>query len=206
MLAVAHHYDDLVTSAGGTYRARVYGRAQEDGMWGAWLVFFPIGGGRVISTERETTQSTFPDLTYWASGLTHTYLQAALERALVLQPEAELAGDLLELERMEASASARAETLAAAASGAETEARLAATARERTEERLLETVADRAEDEAQVHELAAATARAEAQVAKRALHARDEAPSPRRGPASTTTKKKTTTTTKSTSSKSAKKK
>jgi hypothetical protein len=196
MFAVAHHYDYLATSADGTYRARVYGRAQDDGMWGGWLVFFPVGGGRVIATERETTQSTFADLSYWASGLTPAYLDAALERALALQPEAELAGDLLELERLEASASARAEALEAAASAAETDARLAAAARERTEERLLDAVADRADDEARVHELAAATARAEGQLARRPLHSRDAAPSSGKGAASK----------KSTSSKSAKKK
>jgi hypothetical protein len=203
MLAVAHHYDELVTSSAGTYRARVYGRAQEDGMWGGWLVFFPVGGGRVIATDRETTQSRFPDLSYWASGLTHGYLEGALERALALQPEAQLAGDLLELERIEATASARAEALDAAAVAARADARLAEAARERTEERLLETVADRAEDEAKAHELAATTARAEAQVAKRALHARDATPS---SPTRAASKKKTSTSSKNVNRNSRKKK
>jgi hypothetical protein len=177
MLAVAHHYDDLVTSPAGTYRARVYGRAQEDGRWGAWLVFFPVLGGQVIATDRETTQSTFPDLSYWASGLTHAYLEGALERALALQPEAQLARDLLELERLEALASSRAEALDAAAVAAEADARLAEAARERTEERLLETVADSAADEATAHELAADAARAEAQAAEEELRARKGTPS-----------------------------
>jgi hypothetical protein len=177
MLAVAHHYDELVTSAPGTYRARVYGRAQADGRWGAWLVFFPVAGGRVIATDRETTQSTFPDLSYWASGLTHAYLEGALERALALQPEAQLARDLLELERLEALASSRAEALEEAASAAEADARLAEAARERTEERLLETVADSAAVEATTHELAAEAARAEAEAAEEELRARKGTPS-----------------------------
>jgi hypothetical protein len=177
MLAVAHHYDELVTSSAGVYRARVYGRAQADGRWGGWLVFFPVAGGRVIATDRETTQSAFADLSYWASGLTHTYLEGALERALALQPEAQLARDLLELERIEAVASSRAEALAEAAAAAEAAARLAEAARERTEERLLETVADRAEDEAKAHELAAEAARGEAKVAEGELRARKAMPS-----------------------------
>jgi hypothetical protein len=197
MLAVAHHYEPLLITAVGTYRARVYGRAQDDGMWGGWIVFFPVGGGRVISTERQTTQSTFADLSYWASGLTPAYLDAALERALALQPEAELAGDLLELERLEASASTRAETLKAAASAAETDARLAEAARERTEERLLETVADSAADEATAHELAASAARAQAQAAEQVLRERKgpssspaRAGSKKQGTASKSRKKK----------------
>src|SRR5690606_39119818 len=90
LLALARHYDEPVASASGVYRARVYGRVLEDGRWGGWLVFFPAGGGRVAATDRETSQSGFADLAYWASGLTHAYLEGALERALALQPEAEL--------------------------------------------------------------------------------------------------------------------
>lgn len=177
MLAVAHHYDEPVASGGVTYRARVYGGAATDGRWGAWIVFFPVGGGRVIATDRETTQSSIADLGYWASGLTHTYLQGALDRALALQPEEQIARELERLERMEASADARAETLEAAASAARTESRLVEAARERTEERLLETVAEEAEAEAQTHEVAAELSRREAEAADRALRARKGTPS-----------------------------
>lgn len=173
MLALAHHYDELVTSPDARlYRARVYGELQDDGMWGGWLVFFPVGGGRVIATDRETTQSSLAALGYWASGLTHLYLHGALERALTLQPEALLATELERLERIEASAALRADTLETAASAARAESRLAEVARERTEERLLDTVADEFRAEAEAHELAAARARAEAQSAERALRTR----------------------------------
>ena len=172
MLALAHHYDELVTSAKGTYRARVYGAAQDDGMWGGWLVFFPVGNGPVISTDRETTQSSLADLGYWASGLTHLYLHGALERALALQPDAQLAAELERLERIEASAESRAETLEAAASVARAESRLAEAAREKTEDRLLGAIADTAKADAKAHERAAAASRAEAKAAATARRAR----------------------------------
>jgi hypothetical protein len=162
MLALAHHYDELLTSAAGTYRARVYGEAQADGMWGGWLVFFPVGGGRVIATDRETTQSSLADLSYWASGLTHLYLHGALERALQLQPEATLARELDRLESLEVSAEARAETLESAAAAARAEARLSKVERERTAERILGTIAETAETDAELHERAAAASRREA--------------------------------------------
>ena len=172
MLAIAHHYDEHVASSQGTYRARVYGKRLDDGMWGGWLVFFPTAGGRVIATGRETTQSSFAAVTYWASGLTHLYLHGALERALALQPEAQLSRDLERIESLEESAEAQAETLEAAASLARAESRLAEVARQRTEQRFLQSVADGAALDAEVHTRAAARARATAVAADRALHGR----------------------------------
>lgn len=172
MLALAHHYDELLTSVPGTYRVRVYGQPQEDGRWGGWIVFFPIGGGRVIATARETTQSSLAHLSHWASGLTHLYLHGALDRALSLQPEAELARELEQLERIDAHAAARADVLEREAAVARAESELAETARERAEEQLLETIASEARTDAMAHAHAAATSRAEAQAAERALRAR----------------------------------
>jgi len=172
MLALAHHYDELLTSTAGRYRARVYGQAMEDGMWGGWIVFFPVGGGRVIATDRETTQSNLDQLAYWASGLTHTYLHGALDRALTLQPEATLSRELDRLERLESAAATRAVTLEGAAEVARAEAELAHEARELTEERFLNTVAEEAEADAVVHEQAADAARRTAQAADGALRAR----------------------------------
>jgi hypothetical protein len=172
MLSLAHHYDELLTSPAGIYRARVFGQVQADGRWGGWLVFFPAGGGRVIATDRETTQSSLADLSYWASGLTHQYLYGALERALSLQPEATLAKELDRLEQLEASAEARAETLETAAAVARAESRLAEAERELTKERLLGTIAETAKTEAELHERAAAQSRREAEAADRALRGR----------------------------------
>jgi hypothetical protein len=172
VLALAHHYDEPVASGGVTYRARVYSAAQDDGMWSGCIVFFPVAGGRVIATERETTQSSLAQLGYWASGLTHNYLHGALERAISLQPEEQLARDLDQLERIEAAAARRAETLDAAAAAARTESLMAERARERTEDRFLASVANGAELNAQAHEAAAELSRKQARTAEGALRAR----------------------------------
>jgi hypothetical protein len=172
MLALAHHYDELLTSRAGSYRARVYGQPQKDGLWAGWIVFFPMGGGQAIATDRETTQSSLADLSYWASGLTHLYLHGALDRALALQPAAELARELAHLDRIEARATARAEALEEEASVARAEAELAETVLERTEEELFETLGNEARKDAAAHEHAATKSRAAAREADRALRAR----------------------------------
>jgi hypothetical protein len=58
----------------------VYGSQRRDGTWIGWLEFSnPLAGK--LRTDRETTQSKFEDLTYWASGLEPVYLDGALKRA-----------------------------------------------------------------------------------------------------------------------------
>jgi hypothetical protein len=180
VLILTHRYGEPLITSTGNYRARVYGRPRSDGRWEGWLVFFPVAGGRVIATDRETTQSSRADLEYWASGLTDVYLEGALERALALQPEAQLAKELAELERLEATAEARAETLELEAAAARAEARAAEAASARTEERLLETIADTADAEAEAHEKAAAAARGAARAAEQALHPGKPRPSSRK--------------------------
>ena len=175
MLALAHHYDEPVASATGLYLARVYAGTIGSSRWGGWIVFFPVGGGPVISTDRETTQSTMAALSTWAAGLTDTYLEGALQRALALQPDAELARELERLERLdleEASAEARAESLEAAAAAARATSQLVESERARVEERVLATAAETADREARVHEEAAAVARTAALAADQALRAR----------------------------------
>jgi hypothetical protein len=169
MLDLAHHYEELLTSPTGTYRARVYGEQLDNGRWAGWLVFVPIGGGRLIATERETTQSSLADLAHWGAGLSEVFLQGALERALALQPEAELARELERLEKLEVAAEIRADALERAAAAARVQSRVTEAARARTEERLLETIADNAELEAEAHEQAAAVSRSTADAAERAL-------------------------------------
>ena len=165
MLALAHHYDEpVVGSDGVTYRARVYGGADTSGQWGGWIVFFPTGEGRVISTAQETSQSSLADLGYWASGLTHVYLIGALSRALALEPEVALQRELTRLERLETAAR-----------------------RAGTEDRLLASVADAAETEAELHEAAARVSRTTAKAADRALRAPTKRPPARK---STGAKKK----------------
>jgi hypothetical protein len=66
---------------GSTYTARVRGDTDTTEHWQGWLEFLPRDGGPALQTGRETTQSTREHLRYWASGLSPTYLEAALRRA-----------------------------------------------------------------------------------------------------------------------------
>ena len=84
--------DRLAGSDGATYGARVCGRPTADGRWEGWIEFTPStetsgatetgGAARALRTSRETLQPTRRDLVYWATGLTHTFLDGALARAL----------------------------------------------------------------------------------------------------------------------------
>lgn len=53
-----------------------------DGLWEAWIEFYPRDGGEPARTRRETEQLTRGDLRFWAAGITRTYLAQALVRAI----------------------------------------------------------------------------------------------------------------------------
>ena len=53
-----------------------------DNVWEGWIEFVAVDDGHVVRTSRETTQPNRTDLAYWATGLTPTYLDGALTRAL----------------------------------------------------------------------------------------------------------------------------
>lgn len=53
-----------------------------NGLWEAWIEFYPRDGGEPSRTARETEQLTRGDLRFWAAGLTRVYLASALMRAL----------------------------------------------------------------------------------------------------------------------------
>jgi len=63
------------------YRVQVAGRAVGN-IWEGWLEFAEQGGTDVRHTPRETTQPDRAALDYWATGLSGTYLEGALARAL----------------------------------------------------------------------------------------------------------------------------
>ena len=67
------------------YRARACGGEARDGTnrWQGWIEFLPQGEGSPVRTARETTQPDRTCTVYWSMGLTHVYLEGALERALV---------------------------------------------------------------------------------------------------------------------------
>jgi hypothetical protein len=97
MFELLRGYEPVADAVGTFYRPRVYSRVESDGRWSGWLVFFPVPPGRVISSGRETTQPTFDALVRWATTLSSVYLEGALQRALALEPEAELVDDLAQL-------------------------------------------------------------------------------------------------------------
>lgn len=177
----------LMEIEGRWYRPRAYATAQPDGMFGGWLVFFPVAGGIAISSGRETTQSTFEALVVWATGLTNVYLEGAAARALRIaqQPPvlAQLAAAeyeaLEDAERFEAAArieqvAAHVDEAAAARARAEAER-----IRERlaTESALAATEDAAATLEAEAYEEAAREARAVASDAARRSSRKAEAES-----------------------------
>ena len=61
--------------------ARVCGRVAADSLWEGWIEFEPQGDGITLRTPAETKQPNRADLEYWATGLTVSYLEGALDRA-----------------------------------------------------------------------------------------------------------------------------
>ena len=109
-------FDSLVAAPDGDlYSALVYATERSDHGWDAWLVFLPVTGGRALPTDRESTQPNLPAVTYWATGLSHVYLEGALMRALALTPEATLQRRAISKAREEALAREEAETYERAA-------------------------------------------------------------------------------------------
>lgn len=74
------------SATGDLYYARALGRVAPDGLWEGWLEFTRAGDDDLVTTRRETEQPNRADLVYWAQGLTQTYLEGALERALSPAP------------------------------------------------------------------------------------------------------------------------
>jgi hypothetical protein len=162
MFQLVHQYDFVTDPLGKPYYPRAYGQEQLDGMYGGWLVFFPASGGSVVSTDRETTQSTMLTLRDWALSLSLAYLQSALDRALELQPGPILAARLVELEAIEAQAADQAEILESAASIARRTASIAAKRRAETAADLGDAAADAARISAELHQTAADSSRRKA--------------------------------------------
>jgi hypothetical protein len=136
MLMLVHRYSSIVSSGLDAYRPRAYAQQGPDGRWDAWIVFFRVGGGRVIATDRQTAAASFAALTVWSAGLTAADLDRALQRALELEPLAELEEQLAHLQRLESEAEADAAEFQLAADSAKADAAEAREKRESTEEKL----------------------------------------------------------------------
>jgi hypothetical protein len=81
MAVVVHVFDTPVYVDGAAYRAQVAGR-QAGHVWEGWIEFIALDGSDVRRTPRETTQPDWDALAYWAGGLSGTYLEGAMARAL----------------------------------------------------------------------------------------------------------------------------
>jgi hypothetical protein len=89
MAEFVHRFKTPVTAADGrVYVAEAWGFPRDDGLWEGALLFQPDDNGPVLMTGRETTQSNFEALAYWASGLEAVYLEGALGRARPEEPTA----------------------------------------------------------------------------------------------------------------------
>jgi hypothetical protein len=81
MAEVLHVFEDPILLNGVPYTAQVAGRP--DGhIWEGWIEFAADDGSDLLRTPRETTQPDRAALIYWATGLSGTYLEGALRRAL----------------------------------------------------------------------------------------------------------------------------
>jgi hypothetical protein len=168
MVHFVQQYSQIVVSRDAhKYAARVYSSQQPNGRWDGWFVFFPLHGGRTLATDRETTQSSLSAVAYWATGISTTYLEGALERARALLPEAQLARRVQQAEREEELARGEAAAYAEAAAAARLEALDAKQRRRETEELLMAERSESARLAADLHERAADAARAEAREAER---------------------------------------
>jgi len=157
----------LVAPDHNEYVVRVYAATHADGHWDGWFVFFPLRGGRELASDRETTQNSFAAVSYWASGISTTYLEGAFQRARALLPEVRLARRAQDAEREEELARAEAAAYAEAAAGARLEAHEAARHRRELEKQLVAERAAAARIAADLYERAAAAARVEAREAER---------------------------------------
>lgn len=82
MAELVHQFSDhKQTDNGSAYVVRVYGQERPDDSWEAWLEFAPVGEESTRRTDRETVQSNWEAVSYWASGLEAAYLEGALRRS-----------------------------------------------------------------------------------------------------------------------------
>ena len=95
MAEVLVEFDTTIIGADGTrWTPRACGAVADDGLWEGWIEFTPLDASvGPIRTSRETEQPNRDDLMYWAQGLTQTYLDGALQRALRPAPSRPVARD-----------------------------------------------------------------------------------------------------------------
>jgi hypothetical protein len=81
MAEVVHVFAEPVLVNDSPYTVQVVGRP--DGhIWEGWIEFVSTDGRDALRTPRETTQPDRAALAYWATGVSSTYIEGALRRAL----------------------------------------------------------------------------------------------------------------------------
>jgi hypothetical protein len=164
---VQQHSSIVVAPDGGRYVARTYAAPRPDGRWDGWFVFLPLGGGRELTTNWETTQQTLAHVKYWSESISAVYLEGALRRALGRCAEVLLGRRAQRAEQQEALATAAAAAHEQAASAAKLAAKRARHDRRAAEAQLLADRAAAARAAAVLQAKAATAARAEAAAAER---------------------------------------
>lgn len=78
---MTEYADPIIAADGSRWSARACARPFAGHSEG-WIEFVPLSAGyRPLRTPTETTQPSREAVAYWASGITPTYLEGALERA-----------------------------------------------------------------------------------------------------------------------------
>lgn len=79
---LAHEYSETFQATEGvSYVVRVWAQGRTDGTWIGWITFIAPETRAVRRTPRETSQSSFDHVQYWATGLQTSYIQGAFQRS-----------------------------------------------------------------------------------------------------------------------------
>jgi hypothetical protein len=81
MAQVVRTFETPILLNGISYHAQVCGRPNGN-IWEGWIEFAADDGSDIRRTSRETTQPDRDALVYWSQGLSGTYLEGAMARAL----------------------------------------------------------------------------------------------------------------------------
>jgi hypothetical protein len=86
MLYLLRRFDGHVHHAGVAYQPEAWGGPLDDHRWQGGVRFVAVETGLVLTTGRETVQSSLAGVAYWASGLRPAYLDGAIIRAADRRP------------------------------------------------------------------------------------------------------------------------
>ena len=83
MSTMLETFESIVRDASGdSYKVLLHGKSRPHDTWQGWLEFIRERDGQHFETGVETTQPNAEAVRYWATGLSDTFLDGALARAL----------------------------------------------------------------------------------------------------------------------------